>query len=136
MRSDEMKMVIEEKMIASEEASMNEEERKKEKNKQLAKHYAPNGKPTNGVGQNNKTKPGSILKSIMELDDIVEQMDDRIEDIDYIKDVRLGQSRTKMSRVGQEEFECQLLRSAGSWAIGCPPSQKEQSIYNGYISLI
>ena len=39
--------------------------------------------------QDNKNVRGSQLKSIIELDEIVEQMDDKIEKIDYINDIRL-----------------------------------------------
>lgn len=70
-------------------------------------------------------------KTVSELDEIVEKMEDEIEKIDYINDIRISNGMNQHQRlpvISEEEedcassFTCQVLRSVGSWSIGCSPS--------------
>lgn len=58
-------------------------------------------------------------------------MEDEIEKIDYINDIRISanQHMQRLPVISEEEedslaFSCQMLRSVGSWSIGCSPSFK------------
>ena len=51
----------------------------------------------------NRNIKGSKLKSIIELDEIVEQMDDKIEKIDYLNDVRLTNKSRNSFQIQQPQ---------------------------------
>jgi phospholipase D1/2 len=77
--------------------------------------------------------------SMKELDEIVETMEDRIGNIDFMDDLQVTRQRNELPEIREEaedDFSCQILRSVGSWSIGCEPRNKEQSVHSAYLHLI
>lgn len=59
---------------------------------------------------------------MVELDEMVDEMGDAIEKIDFIDDIRVTKKKETLHEIPEEieeEFRCQALRSVGSWSIGC-----------------
>lgn len=66
-------------------------------------------------------------------------MEDQIEKIDFMDELRVTRKRSELAEIeeeGEEEYACQVLRSVGSWSIGCESRNKEQSIHSAYLDLI
>jgi phospholipase D1/2 len=77
---------------------------------------------------------------VVELDEIVEEMEDSIEKIEFMNELRVTRKKGETLHEIQEEIEyeyhCQILRSVGSWSIGCEPNHRERSVHTAYLDLI
>jgi phospholipase D1/2 len=77
--------------------------------------------------------------SVKELDEIVETMEDEIKKIDFMNDLQVTRRRAELQEIEEEaeyDYSCQILRSVGSWSIGCQPNLKERSVHSAYLDLI
>ena len=74
--------------------------------------------------------------ALEEIDEPIQQNKPLVRGYSFKNSIAVSGRQPQKSRVRDWTCECQMVRSAGAWSIGCSPTSTEPSIQVAYIELI